>query len=157
MDRLWGEFRPVPQEALVVLRGGERIRPAAASSTSPTRRATRRITSATSTPTRGIAFVGDTAGIRRQPDGFVLPPTPPPDIDLELWRDSLRASRRGGADTLFLTHFGPHAPVGAHLTEMARHLELTASLVKASLAQDGTTRSAKRGSPTSCGGSCAAG
>jgi glyoxylase-like metal-dependent hydrolase (beta-lactamase superfamily II) len=25
MDRLWGEFRPVPQDALVVLKGGERI------------------------------------------------------------------------------------------------------------------------------------
>ena len=33
----------------------------------------------------GVAFVGDTAGVRVVPNGFVLPPTPPPDIDLEIW------------------------------------------------------------------------
>ena len=42
----------------------------------------------------GIAFVGDTAGVRLQTGRFVLPPTPPPDIDLEAWRDSLTRDRR---------------------------------------------------------------
>ena len=37
----------------------------------------------------GIAFVGDTAGVRLQAGRFIMPPTPPPDIDLEAWRDSL--------------------------------------------------------------------
>src|SRR5262245_17917596 len=35
-----------------------------------------------------IAFVGDTAGICRQSGRVVLPPTPPPDIDLDAWRTS---------------------------------------------------------------------
>jgi len=81
--------------------------------------------------------VGDTAGIRLQPGGFILPPTPPPDIDLEAWRDSLARIGRWRAETLFVTHFGPYAPSGAHLTEMADHLELVAGLVNASLAQEG--------------------
>jgi glyoxylase-like metal-dependent hydrolase (beta-lactamase superfamily II) len=77
MDRLWGEFRPVPREAIVVLRGGERIS------------AGERMLDVAFTPGHashhvsyfdpdsGIAFVGDTAGIRL-PDrpgraGYVLP------------------------------------------------------------------------------------
>jgi glyoxylase-like metal-dependent hydrolase (beta-lactamase superfamily II) len=137
MERLWGEVRPVPQDALVVLTGGERIE------------AGGRDLEVAYTPGHashhvsyfsahaGIAFVGDTAGIRVQPGGFIMPPTPPPDIDLEAWRDSLRRIGQWHADTVFITHFGPHAPVGAHLTEMVAHLELTASLVKASLARPG--------------------
>jgi glyoxylase-like metal-dependent hydrolase (beta-lactamase superfamily II) len=138
MDRLWGEFLPVPAERLEVLRGGERIT------------AGGRDLDVLYTPGHashhvsyfsadtGIAFVGDTAGIRRPAGRFVLPPTPPPDIDLEIWRDSLARIGAWRADTLFVTHFGPHAPAGAHLTEMADHLELVAGLARASLARPGT-------------------
>ncbi len=138
MDRLWGEVRPVPEEALFILRGGERIAVGG------------RDLEVAYTPGHashhvsyycadsGVAFVGDTAGIRRTDDGFVLPPTPPPDIDLEQWRDSLARIGRWGAGTLFVTHFGAYSPVAAHLTEMADHLELTAGLVKASLVREGS-------------------
>jgi glyoxylase-like metal-dependent hydrolase (beta-lactamase superfamily II) len=136
MDRLWGEFRPVPKERLVVLTGGERVG------------AGGRELEVAYTPGHashhvsyfngeaGIAFVGDTVGIRREPGRFVLPPTPPPDIDLEIWRASL--ARIGGwrPRTIFVTHFGPFEDATAQLTEMADHLELVAGLAKASLAQD---------------------
>ncbi len=137
MDRLWGECRPVPADAIVVLAGGERIT------------ASGRELDVAYTPGHashhvsyfsgdsGIAFVGDTAGIRLTPGGFVLPPTPPPDIDLDAWRDSLSRIDAWGAGTLFLTHFGPSAPVGPHLRELGDHLELTRRLVAESLAQDG--------------------
>jgi glyoxylase-like metal-dependent hydrolase (beta-lactamase superfamily II) len=138
MDRLWGEFRPVPRQALVVLKGGERID------------AVGRDLEVAYTPGHashhvsyfsadtGIAFAGDAAGIRLRPGAFIMPPTPPPDIDLEAWRDSLRRIAEWRADTVFVTHFGPHTPAGAHLTEMESHMELTASLVKASLARPGS-------------------
>ena len=138
MDRLWGECRPVPADAIVVLAGGERIT------------ASGRELDVAYTPGHashhvsyfsgdsGIAFVGDTAGIRLTPGGFVLPPTPPPDIDLDAWRDSLSRIDAWGAGTLFLTHFGPSVPVGPHLRELGDHLELTRRLVAESLAQDGT-------------------
>ena len=111
MDRLWGEVRPVPAEAIVALAGGERITASA------------RDLDVAYTPGHashhvsyfsadsGIAFVGDTAGIRVTPGGFVLPPTPPPDVDLEAWRDSLRRIEAWSPQTLFLTHFGPSAPL----------------------------------------------
>jgi len=136
MDRLWGEFRPVPEAALVVLQGGERIT------------AGGRDFEVAYTPGHashhvsyfngdtGIAFVGDTAGIRLQPGGFIMPPTPPPDIDLEIWRDSLRRIGDWRAETLFITHFGPHAPAGAHLTEMVSQLDRVSDLAKQSLERD---------------------
>jgi glyoxylase-like metal-dependent hydrolase (beta-lactamase superfamily II) len=138
MDRLWGEFLPVPAERLDVVTGGERIA------------AGGRQLEIQYTPGHashhvsyfgadtGIAFVGDTAGIRLQGGGYVMPPTPPPDIDIENWRDSLARITAWHPSTLFVTHFGPHAPVDPHLIELADHLGLTSGLVKASLAREGT-------------------
>jgi glyoxylase-like metal-dependent hydrolase (beta-lactamase superfamily II) len=138
MDRLWGEVRPVPAAAIAALRGGERIR------------AGGRDLDVTYTPGHashhvsyfardaGIAFVGDTAGIRLPEGGYVLPATPPPDIDLEAWANSLAAIERWRPDVLFLTHFGPSSPVSVHLGEFGEHLELASGLVKASLEREGT-------------------
>ena len=88
----------------------------------------------------GIAFVGDTAGIKIVANGYVLPPTPPPDIDLEAWDVSLRTIEAWRPDTLFLTHFGPHGTAGPHIAELRDHLALAADLVKTSLARDGDRR-----------------
>jgi glyoxylase-like metal-dependent hydrolase (beta-lactamase superfamily II) len=137
MDRLWGEMRPVPPDAIVSLTGGERGEHIEASG---------RILDVAYTPGHashhvsyfcrdsGVAFVGDTAGVCLIDRGYVLPPTPPPDIDIEAWRRSLAAIGAWRADTVFLTQFGPHAPVGAHLAETAEHLEMVAALAKQSLA-----------------------
>jgi glyoxylase-like metal-dependent hydrolase (beta-lactamase superfamily II) len=137
MDRLWGEVRPVPRAALVVLRGGERVS------------AGGRDLQVEYTPGHashhvsyfsadaGVAFVGDAAGVRLHRGGFVLPPTPPPDIDLAGWRDSLTRIERWRPETLFVTHFGPHAPAGTHLTEMVDHLDVVAALARTSLERTG--------------------
>jgi glyoxylase-like metal-dependent hydrolase (beta-lactamase superfamily II) len=138
MDRLWGEFRPVPPDRLNVLKGGERI-------TAGGRELRVAYTPGHAShhvsyfsPDTGIAFVGDTAGIRLQHGRAVLPPTPPPDIDLELWRESLTRIGAWRAETVFVTHFGPFTPVDPHLAEMGDHLALVANLVRASLARDGS-------------------
>ena len=138
MDRLWGDMRPVPAENLAVLRGGERIAVSGRGlDVAYTPGHASHHVSYFSADT-GIAFVGDTAGVRLQVGRFIMPPTPPPDIDLEAWRESLARITAWRPETLFITHFGPFAPVAAHLTEMADHLELTAGLAHASLARPGT-------------------
>lgn len=138
MDRLWGEMRPVPAETLVILRGGERLAAGGRDlDVAYTPGHASHHVSYFSADT-GIAFVGDTAGVRLQEGRFIMPPTPPPDIDLEAWRDSFARISAWRPETLFITHFGPYAPVAAHLTEMADRLELTSGLVKTSLARPGT-------------------
>jgi glyoxylase-like metal-dependent hydrolase (beta-lactamase superfamily II) len=137
MDRLWGEFAPVPQEAMTTLRGGERLEVAGRSlevAYTPGH-AIHHVSffSADS----GVAFVGDTAGVRVVPSGFVLPPTPPPDIDLEAWAQSLATIDRWEAETLLVTHFGPASPTRPHLTEMRDHLGFVGRLSKESLTIDG--------------------
>jgi len=138
MDRLWGEMRPVPAGCLTILRGGERIAAAGRDlDVAYTPGHASHHVSFFSGDT-GIAFVGDTAGVRLQAGRFILPPTPPPDIDLEAWRDGFARINAWHPETLFLTHFGPFAPVGPHMTEMMDHLDLTSGLAKASLARPGS-------------------
>jgi glyoxylase-like metal-dependent hydrolase (beta-lactamase superfamily II) len=138
MDRLWGEMRAVPQASMTALAGGERIS------------AGGRDLDVLYTPghashhvsyfnaAAGVAFVGDTAGMKLKETGLVLAPTPPPDIDLDLWRRSLAAIEARRPETVFVTHFGPYGPVPVHLAEMAESLEATSALVHRSLAREGT-------------------
>jgi glyoxylase-like metal-dependent hydrolase (beta-lactamase superfamily II) len=86
----------------------------------------------------GLAFVGDTAGIKRTATGMVLAPTPPPDIDLESWEASMQSIEAWRPDTLFVTHFGPSSPYAAHLNELREHLRFTTGVVRESLAREGT-------------------
>ena len=137
MDRLWGEVLPVPEQNLTILRGGERLDEGG------------RTLEVAYTPGHashhvsffvrdaGLAFVGDTAGVRI-PGGGVVPPTPPPDIDLEAWRDSLTRIEHWQADTLLLAHFGPAAPSAPHLSALREQLDVASRLVKELLKREGT-------------------
>ncbi len=134
MDYLWGEFLAVPRDNIRALAGGERIAiggrkwevvytPGHASHhVSYFDQAT------------GLAFIGDTAGIRIANSAVILPVTPPPDIDLEAWRKSWQEIRARKPERLFLTHFGPATRVEHHLSELEARLEDWSARVRASLA-----------------------
>ena len=136
-ERIWGEVQPVPPSSIRPLSGGEDIE------------AGGRRFNVAYTPGHashhvsyfdrgsGVAFVGDVAGMQLTPGGYLLPPTPPPDIDLELWRASLARVAQWGPERLFLTHFGPAVDVGKHLGEVANNLDVAGRLVLASLERDG--------------------
>jgi glyoxylase-like metal-dependent hydrolase (beta-lactamase superfamily II) len=133
MEPLWGEFRAVPQENLNILQGGERIRTGG------------RELEVEYTPghashhvsyfdaSTGLAFVGDTAGIRIANRPFIVPPTPPPDIDLEAWGKSLDLIRARKPKRLFLTHFGVAEPAEEHLQELRERLAGWAEMVRKTL------------------------
>ena len=137
MDQLWGEFAAVPAANVMVLTGGERVE------------AGGRLFDVAYTPghashhvsyfdsSSGVAFVGDVAGVCVL-DGYVLPPTPPPDIDLEAWSVSVDRILAWSASTLFLTHFGPVPRVRPHLAELLDNLHLIAGRVRTSLDSEGT-------------------
>jgi glyoxylase-like metal-dependent hydrolase (beta-lactamase superfamily II) len=138
MDRLWGEFRAVPAANVRILAGGEQVSVAG------------RTFDVAYTPghashhvsyfdaSSGVAFVGDTAGICID-GGYILPPTPPPDIDVEAWEQSARLIERWQPRTLFLTHFGPSPfPPATHLQTLIDHLHTTSAIARKLLAEEGS-------------------
>jgi glyoxylase-like metal-dependent hydrolase (beta-lactamase superfamily II) len=137
MQRLWGEVRPVAAATVRPLSGGERLliggREFAVAYTPG--HASHHVSYFDSAS--GVAFVGDTAGVSVD-GGYVLPPTPPPDIDLELWTSSVATIDRWSAATLFLTHFGPVTDVRPHLRALLENLTTVSGLVRDSLAWEGT-------------------
>jgi len=135
MDRLWGDVKPVPARHLKIVEGGETLSivgreikveytPGHAS----------HHVSYLDTAAR-IAFVGDTAGIRRGSGSYVMPPTPPPDIDVEAWRASEQKILAWDPDTLFLTHFGPYDGARQHFQAMFENIDAWSRIVRRLLAE----------------------
>jgi glyoxylase-like metal-dependent hydrolase (beta-lactamase superfamily II) len=143
MERLWGEIAPVPRSNLTILAGGERIEAGG-------RRFEVAYTPGHAShhvsyfdPASGLAFVGDVAGVSID-GGYVLPPTPPPDIDVEAWRASVQRIEAWSPATIFLTHFGPVNDVRPHLQTLVQHLEQMADWVRRTLADPGTDEERSR-------------
>jgi glyoxylase-like metal-dependent hydrolase (beta-lactamase superfamily II) len=134
MERLWGEFLPVPAERVRALAGGETVvaggRELQVAYTPG--HASHHVSFFD--PSGRIAFVGDTAGIRRTSSSYVMPPTPPPDIDLEAWRSSVDRILAWDPDTLFLTHFGPLQGARTHFQELFERLAAWSRTVRRLLA-----------------------
>ncbi len=129
MNYLWGEFLAVPAENVTAMAGGETITVGG------------RKLEVIYTPGHavhhvtyfdqvdGIAFTGDTTGLRPLNVPCPMPVTPPPDIDLEAWRTSLAAIRARRPEKIYLTHFGPNADVEWHIAELSERLEKWAEQV----------------------------
>ena len=122
MDRLWGEFLAVPSASLRVLKGGERIDVAGRTLEVAYTPGHASHHVSYFEPSSRIAFVGDTAGIRRGSGQYVMPASPPPDVDLELWRVSEARILQWEPDTLFLTHFGPYHGARQHFQALMDRL-----------------------------------
>jgi len=122
MQRLYGDFVPVPRENLRALEGGESIflggRRLSVLYTPG--HASHHVTYFDSSD--GTAFVGDTAGISIHGHPFILPATPPPDINFELWEESLEAIEALHPEKLFLTHFSFSEQPEQHLTNYRERL-----------------------------------
>lgn len=120
MDRLWGEFVAVPERNLRVLEGGETIDVAGGFEVAYTPgHASHHV----SYLHEGTAFVGDVGGVRIVPNTLTIPPTPPPDIDIEAWHESLDRVRSWGPERLAFTHFGSAEDATSQLDELAGRLD----------------------------------
>jgi glyoxylase-like metal-dependent hydrolase (beta-lactamase superfamily II) len=134
MERLWGEMLPVPAAQVRALQGGERIVAGgrALDVAYTPGHASHHVTYFD--PSASVAFVGDVAGIRRGSGIYIMPPTPPPDIDLEAWRQSADRILEWQPDTLFLTHFGAHHGVRPHFQALFERLDEWSAHVRRLLA-----------------------
>lgn len=127
METLWGDMRPIPLEQLIPADDGDvfefgqvSIRTIYTPGHAVHHNAYR---------IGDIIFTGDVAGVKIG-DGPVVPPCPPPDIDIALWRSSIATLRVENAAGLYLTHFGLHENVSALLDELEDALEDWAAFIK---------------------------
>jgi glyoxylase-like metal-dependent hydrolase (beta-lactamase superfamily II) len=136
MGPLWGEVEPVPEDSLTRLTEGDTV-------TVGNRRLEVLYTPGHAShhvayyeEERAAVFTGDVAAVRLQGFDYVRPPTPPPDLDLDLWSQSLE--RIAGLDprTIYLAHFGPFMDVQRHLREAKERLYAWADLIEAALQRD---------------------
>jgi glyoxylase-like metal-dependent hydrolase (beta-lactamase superfamily II) len=123
-DELWGELTPVPEENVRIV-GDE-------------------VVGLECFPTPGHAshhvcyldrdgtlYAGDACGVRIQPSRFVMPPTPPPDVDVEAWNGSLDEIERRRPTRLALIHFGVAEDPERHLADLRARLAAWAAVVAA--------------------------
>jgi glyoxylase-like metal-dependent hydrolase (beta-lactamase superfamily II) len=126
MERLWGEMLPVPEGNLEVLSGGETIHDGTYTVAYTPGHASHHVCFRRDR----VAFVGDVGGVRITPDAIVIPPTPPPDIDVELWHRSIDIVRGWAPERLAMTHFGDATDVGAQLDELDARLDAWSQLAR---------------------------
>jgi glyoxylase-like metal-dependent hydrolase (beta-lactamase superfamily II) len=123
MDELWGEARPVPGDRLEILKGGEELEAAGGALVAHYTPGHAYHHLAYLEPGFGALFAGDVAGIRLPGQSYVRPPTPPPEVDLEAWVQSIELMRRLSPESLWPTHFGRFDDVGRHLGELEQRLQ----------------------------------
>jgi glyoxylase-like metal-dependent hydrolase (beta-lactamase superfamily II) len=119
MDTLWGEMVPVPERNLRILHGGERVLGDAFEVAYTPGHASHHV----SYQHGHTAYVGDTGGVRIVSDGPTIPPTPPPDIDVEAWQESISRIRAWRPERLAITHFAVYGDAERQLDELAARLD----------------------------------
>jgi glyoxylase-like metal-dependent hydrolase (beta-lactamase superfamily II) len=122
MQELWGEVIPVPEDRIHVIHDGDILNVA-----------NRRL-EVHYAPGHAVhhvifydvhsgeLFAGDAAGVRLQGVDYVRPPTPPPDINLEVWSHTIDKMKQLRPDVLYLAHFGPVNMPIKHLERLREKL-----------------------------------
>ncbi len=115
MDELWGKMEGIPKANLIAVDHGQTFRIGGQE------------LMALHTPGHAkhhiawqlgdIIFTGDVAGVRID-NGPVVPPCPPPDINLEDWNDSIDLILSKNPTSLVLTHYGKMTNPENHMEEL---------------------------------------
>jgi glyoxylase-like metal-dependent hydrolase (beta-lactamase superfamily II) len=127
MEELWGQMGYVPENQIEILQDGDTVVLGGVS------------IQAIETPGHayhhhayliGDSLIGgDVTGVKIG-HGPVLPPCPPPEIHLEVWRESLARIRTLKPSRIYLTHFGQTQEVGPHLDMLETRLLEWAGWIK---------------------------
>ena len=80
---------------------------------------------------------GDVGGVRFSGATHVLPPMPPPDIDVEDWCASLALLRRLAPSRLLLTHYGAYDDPTRHIDELEDRLLSWTEIARRVVAEGG--------------------
>ena len=122
-DPLWGELAPVPAANVHVVDGrtlGLETFPAPGHASHHV----------VYLDAEGTLYAGDAAGVRIRPGSYVLPVSPPPDIDVEAWNATIDELERRAPQRLALIHFGVAEDPADHLRRLRAELAAWAEIAR---------------------------
>jgi glyoxylase-like metal-dependent hydrolase (beta-lactamase superfamily II) len=135
MEERWGHTKPVPEERITLVGQDDAVHgfdvaytPGHASHHVSYRHVD-----------SGWVFAGDVAGVRVAEAAHTLMPTPPPDINLEHWHESLDKLETWSPKGIDVAHFGGHEDVERVLEDARRELDEWAQKAKEIADQDAFT------------------
>ncbi len=127
MDELWGQMKKIPAEQLVEIGDEEEIQIGDV------------VFKSWHTPGHArhhiawqlddVVFTGDVAGVKID-QGIVVPPCPPPDINIEDWKNSIAILRQLNPKQLYLTHYDKIDNIDQHLNELEVMLDDWSAWIK---------------------------
>ena len=133
MEPLWGQTLPAPRENIIPVEDGDAIEVAGLRFR------------ALSTPGHArhhhvyrledIGFMGDALGILLPGRQWIDLPAPPPEFDLEAWRESVQRIRQQEFSTIYRTHFGEVGDVAEQIDSFEKILIEGANLVRQMMAE----------------------
>jgi glyoxylase-like metal-dependent hydrolase (beta-lactamase superfamily II) len=122
-DQLWGELAAVPDDNLHVV--GDHV---VGLECFPTKGHASHHVSYLAAD--GTLYAGDAAGVRLAGAAFVMPPCPPPEVDLDAWERTIQEIGRRAPARLALIHFGLFDDVQEHLAALRETLARWSSRVE---------------------------
>jgi len=70
-----------------------------------------------------VCFTGDIGGVRLEGSPYIVLPTPPPDLDMNAWRQSLKKIENIGITQIAPTHYGIYDDLNFHLNSIYAFLD----------------------------------
>jgi glyoxylase-like metal-dependent hydrolase (beta-lactamase superfamily II) len=135
MDHLWGEFLASPADRVHVVNDGDIIEAAdtAIEVIETPGHARHHHTYRIGADDRGggVAFTGDSAGVRLPGHDWLGLPTPPPEFDLDAWQATVDRLKALNLARIYPTHFGEVSDPAEHFGRFAPLLSEAAENVKA--------------------------
>jgi glyoxylase-like metal-dependent hydrolase (beta-lactamase superfamily II) len=134
MDTLWGDILPAPEDKVVPVEDGDVLELGGLSF------------KVVETPGHArhhhvyqlgdIAFTGDAAGIKLPGSPWIDVPAPPPEFDLEAWKQTIDKIRHLGCSTLYPTHYGATREVDNQLDGLEVALVEAVDFVRSMMDED---------------------
>lgn len=109
LHRLFGEVLPVPADRVHILQNEEQVQLGSRTLLALDTPGHARHHHAYLDESTGDLFTGDVAGVSLPGSRYVRAPTPPPELDIPAWEQSIRKILARHPKRLLLTHYGPHA------------------------------------------------
>ncbi|MEM8897197.1 MAG: MBL fold metallo-hydrolase [Bacteroidota bacterium] len=128
METLWGIMKEIPENQLISVEDGQEI--TVGDTTFKALFTPGHATHHIAWQVGKDIFAGDVAGARIGEGGPVVPPCPPPDINIEHWQASIKLLKSLEPETFYITHFGKVTDPIPHLNDLEKRLVKYANWMK---------------------------